>query len=153
MDAPMHDVVASLPLAEDIREALVQRRGRMGQLLDCVVALETGEDDPVLATVTHAGELYLEALMWANARRRVAVRRARCRAGPGRPGQGQLGPRRGAVLPAPGARHPARPPAPHPPICPAAIPSVAVPRAPGPFRRTGSGSWRCSGVASAKRAS
>jgi EAL and modified HD-GYP domain-containing signal transduction protein len=66
MDAPMHDVVASLPLAEDIREALVQRRGRMGQLLDCVVSLETGEDDPVEAIVPRASELYLESLMWAN---------------------------------------------------------------------------------------
>lgn len=66
MDAPMHDVVASLPLAEDIREALVQRSGRMGQLLDCVISLESGEDDPVQATVPRAGELYLEALMWAN---------------------------------------------------------------------------------------
>jgi EAL and modified HD-GYP domain-containing signal transduction protein len=66
MDAPMHDVVASLPLAEDIREALVQRRGRLGQLLDCVVSLESGEDDPVQATVPRSGELYLESLMWAN---------------------------------------------------------------------------------------
>ncbi|HYB30026.1 MAG TPA: HDOD domain-containing protein [Solirubrobacteraceae bacterium] len=63
MDAPMLDVVSSLPLAEDIREALVQRRGPMGQLLNCVVALENGEDD---GTVTKAGDVYLEALMWAN---------------------------------------------------------------------------------------
>jgi EAL and modified HD-GYP domain-containing signal transduction protein len=65
MDAPMHDVVASLPLADDIREALVQRRGRMGQLLDCVVSLEAGEAHPVQATVPGAGEIYLEAMMWA----------------------------------------------------------------------------------------
>ena len=66
MDAPMHDVVASLPLAEDIREALVQRSGRMGQLLDSVTFLETGEDNPVLATIPHAGAHYMDALMWAN---------------------------------------------------------------------------------------
>ena len=66
MDAPMHDVVASLPLAEDIREALVQRSGRMGQLLDSVVFLETGEDNAVLATIPHAGAHYMDALMWAN---------------------------------------------------------------------------------------
>src|SRR3984885_603927 len=63
MDAPMHDVVSSLPLAEDIREALVQRAGPMGQLLDSVVSLENGEDD---GTVPKAGDLYLDALMWAN---------------------------------------------------------------------------------------
>jgi EAL and modified HD-GYP domain-containing signal transduction protein len=66
MDAPMHDVVASLPLADDMREALVQRRGAMGRLLDCVVSLEGAEEDPVQATIPRAGELYLEALMWAN---------------------------------------------------------------------------------------
>jgi EAL and modified HD-GYP domain-containing signal transduction protein len=66
MDVPMHDVVASLPLADDIREALVQRSGRMGQLLDSVVFLDTGEDNPVLATIPHAGAHYLDALMWAN---------------------------------------------------------------------------------------
>ena len=63
MDAPMHDVVSSLPLAEDIREALVQRAGPMGRLLDSVVSLENGEDDGALPK---AGEIYLDALMWAN---------------------------------------------------------------------------------------
>jgi hypothetical protein len=67
MDAPMHDVVASLPLADDIRDALVQRRGRMGRLLDCVVSLETGEDGPASWLVERPGDLYLDALMWANA--------------------------------------------------------------------------------------
>jgi EAL and modified HD-GYP domain-containing signal transduction protein len=67
MDAPMHDVVASLPLADDMREALVQRRGQMGRPLDCVVALETGEDGPASWFVERAGDLYLDALMWANA--------------------------------------------------------------------------------------
>ena len=66
MDAPMHDVVASLPLADDMREALVQRRGPMGRLLDCVVSLEAGEDGPANATMDRAGDLYLEALMWGN---------------------------------------------------------------------------------------
>ena len=66
MDAPMHDVVSSLPLAEDMREALVSRRGQMGQLLNCVTALEAAEDGPATAFVTDAGDLYLEALMWAN---------------------------------------------------------------------------------------
>jgi hypothetical protein len=66
MDAPMHDVVASLPLAEDMREALVSRRGQMGQLLDCVTALETGEHGPASRFVVDAGDFYLEALMWAN---------------------------------------------------------------------------------------
>ena len=66
MDAPMHDVVASLPLADDMREALAQRSGRLGQLLDAVVALEAGDDGPARSLLHRAGEVYLEALMWAN---------------------------------------------------------------------------------------
>jgi EAL and modified HD-GYP domain-containing signal transduction protein len=65
MDAPMHDVVASLPLADDMREALVMRRGPKGQLLDCVASLETG-DYGADAMVPGADELYLKALVWAN---------------------------------------------------------------------------------------
>jgi EAL and modified HD-GYP domain-containing signal transduction protein len=65
MDAPMHDVVASLPLADDMREALVQRRGQQGQLLDCVTSLEAGEYGGA-TIVAGAGELYLKSLIWAN---------------------------------------------------------------------------------------
>jgi len=67
MDAPMHDVVASLPLADDMREALVLRRGEKGRLLDCVASLEAGDDEHAHAIVARAGALYLEAVMWANA--------------------------------------------------------------------------------------
>jgi hypothetical protein len=49
-----------------MREALVSRRGQMGQLLDCVTALETGEHGPASRFVVDAGDFYLEALMWAN---------------------------------------------------------------------------------------
>ncbi len=66
MDAPMHDVAASLPLAEDMREALVLRRGPKGQLLDCVTSLEAGEDEKPTAFLADAAELYLESLIWAN---------------------------------------------------------------------------------------
>ena len=66
MDAPMHDVVASLPLADDMREALVLRRGEKGRLLECVDSLEAGDDEHAHANVEGAGELYLEAVMWAN---------------------------------------------------------------------------------------
>jgi EAL and modified HD-GYP domain-containing signal transduction protein len=67
MDAPMHDVVASLPLADDMREALVLRRGWKGELLNCVAALENGEDGHAHTIVLDAGERYLESVMWANA--------------------------------------------------------------------------------------
>jgi EAL and modified HD-GYP domain-containing signal transduction protein len=66
MDSPMHDVVASLPLAEDIRDALVRRRGKLGLLLDCVTTLETGEYGYTPSLVARAGEIYFESLTWAN---------------------------------------------------------------------------------------
>jgi EAL and modified HD-GYP domain-containing signal transduction protein len=66
MDAPMHDVAASLPLAEDMRDALVLRRGPKGELLDCVTSLEAGEDEKAGAAIVDAPDLYLESLIWAN---------------------------------------------------------------------------------------
>jgi hypothetical protein len=67
MDAPMIDVVASLPLAAEMRDALVSRKGKRGLLLQCVFALETGEISDLPAVVEGAGDLYLESMMWANA--------------------------------------------------------------------------------------
>jgi c-di-GMP phosphodiesterase len=66
MDAPMIDVVASLPLAAEMREALVGRKGKRGLLLECVAALETGEISDMPSIVANAGDLYLDALMWSN---------------------------------------------------------------------------------------
>ena len=65
MDTPMQDVIESLPLADDIREALVHRRGPLGELLDAAAAREQGESDagPFLP---HADELYLRSVIWAN---------------------------------------------------------------------------------------
>jgi EAL and modified HD-GYP domain-containing signal transduction protein len=65
MDSPMHDVVGSLPLAADIRDALVRRRGKLGLLLDCVCSLETGEYGYAPSMVDRAGEHYFDALLWA----------------------------------------------------------------------------------------
>jgi EAL and modified HD-GYP domain-containing signal transduction protein len=65
MDTPMQDVVESLPLADDMREALVHRRGPLGELLDTVAAREQGESWAG-AIVPHADELYLRSVIWAN---------------------------------------------------------------------------------------
>ncbi|HEX4008828.1 MAG TPA: HDOD domain-containing protein [Solirubrobacteraceae bacterium] len=65
MDAPMSDVLESLPLADDMRDALIHRRGPMGQLLDCVTGLEAG-DYSAGAILARTDELYLTAVIWAN---------------------------------------------------------------------------------------
>jgi c-di-GMP phosphodiesterase len=65
MDVPMQDAVASLPLADDMRDALIHRSGPLGELLETAAARETGED-AVHATLAHADELYLRSVIWAN---------------------------------------------------------------------------------------
>ena len=66
MDAPIEDVVALIPFPADMRGALVQRKGEKGALLECVTALEAGDFERARKLVRGAGELYVEALMWAD---------------------------------------------------------------------------------------
>ncbi len=66
MDAPIEDVVGLIPFPADMREALVSRAGDKGSLLACVIALEAGDFDRAQKLVRGAGDLYLEALMWAD---------------------------------------------------------------------------------------
>ena len=66
MDAPIEDVIALIPFPSDMRDALISRAGDKGRLLDCVTALEAGHFDRAQRLVPGAGDLYIEALMWAN---------------------------------------------------------------------------------------
>jgi c-di-GMP phosphodiesterase len=66
MDAPIEDVVALIPFPADMREALISRTGEKGALLECVTALEAGDFDRAQKLVRRAGELYVDALMWAD---------------------------------------------------------------------------------------
>jgi EAL and modified HD-GYP domain-containing signal transduction protein len=66
MDTPMQDVVESLPLADDMRDALVHRRGPLGELLNAAAAREQGENGGEATVVPHADELYLRSVIWAN---------------------------------------------------------------------------------------
>jgi EAL and modified HD-GYP domain-containing signal transduction protein len=66
MDAPIEDVVALIPFPSDMHDALVSRAGEKGALLEAVTALEAGDFDRAQRLVRGAGDLYLEALVWAN---------------------------------------------------------------------------------------
>jgi EAL and modified HD-GYP domain-containing signal transduction protein len=66
MDAPIEDVIALIPFPTDMRDALTQRKGDKGALLECVTALEAGDFDRAQKLVRRAGELYVDALMWAD---------------------------------------------------------------------------------------
>lgn len=70
LDSPMADIVASLPLTEDVARALLTYEGVLGYTLRSVLAYERGHwalvrelglDRWVL------GEVYLQALVWASA--------------------------------------------------------------------------------------
>jgi EAL and modified HD-GYP domain-containing signal transduction protein len=67
-DTPMEQVIRGLPLADEIREALIGRGGPCGEVLAGVIAYEQGEWEKVdaleLATDTIRGA-YLDALAWA----------------------------------------------------------------------------------------
>jgi EAL and modified HD-GYP domain-containing signal transduction protein len=65
MDTTMREATEMLPLADDMREALVEREGPMGDLLEAVVAREMGVRDAA-PEVPHADEYYLRAVIWAN---------------------------------------------------------------------------------------
>ncbi|MEL6349253.1 MAG: HDOD domain-containing protein [Myxococcota bacterium] len=58
LDAPVDQLLSSLPLSEDIQAALLDQRGPMGHTLQAVLAAERAED----VSLT---DIYLEALGWA----------------------------------------------------------------------------------------
>jgi c-di-GMP-related signal transduction protein len=66
MDAPIAEVIASIPFPQEMREALIAHRGEQGRLLEFVGALEAADFDRARSIVPNARELYLESLMWAN---------------------------------------------------------------------------------------
>jgi EAL and modified HD-GYP domain-containing signal transduction protein len=65
MDTTMGDAAGLLPLPDDMRNALVERRGPMGELLEAVIVREQGGHDDA-PEVPHADEFYLRAVIWAN---------------------------------------------------------------------------------------
>ena len=69
LDIPMEQVLESLPLTEELTDALLQRSGSVGEVLGCVIAYERGEWDTVHLAGLGADsirECYLQALAWSN---------------------------------------------------------------------------------------
>jgi EAL and modified HD-GYP domain-containing signal transduction protein len=62
MDAPMDDVLASMPFPDEMRTALIEHTGPEGELLAAALSLERGEFSRV---DDRLGAAYLEALQWA----------------------------------------------------------------------------------------
>jgi EAL and modified HD-GYP domain-containing signal transduction protein len=69
MDLPMPEAIGSLPLSDDIINALLHHRGPLGDVLRLALAYERGQWDYVLKTKTGLkpeaiGASYLEAVRW-----------------------------------------------------------------------------------------
>jgi c-di-GMP-related signal transduction protein len=66
LDTPIQDLLASIPFPEEMRDALIAHDGEMGELLDCVTALENADFDCAEALMPNCGALHLESIIWAN---------------------------------------------------------------------------------------
>jgi len=68
LDCPMAQVMAELPLTAEIRNAITDRTGPIGQALRCVVAYENSDWDEVQFYGISAATIrdhYMEAIAWA----------------------------------------------------------------------------------------
>jgi EAL and modified HD-GYP domain-containing signal transduction protein len=63
-DMPLEELLASLPLSEELKAAIVRREGLVGEILECAIAVERAQWDAI-----HCGELTPEeirqAYLWA----------------------------------------------------------------------------------------
>jgi len=67
MDRSLPEVLADLPLSEDIAEALLRRRGALGTQLEIVLALERGDWSRIPVDAPQLYTAYLSALGWVAA--------------------------------------------------------------------------------------
>lgn len=68
MDTPMAELVAALPLADEVNAALLAREGELGRLLIVVLHYERGEWDSIQcpALESDLSDIYLHAAQWAD---------------------------------------------------------------------------------------
>ena len=68
LDQPLEDIVASLPLSEEIETALLKHDGQLGEVLECVIAYQQGKWEDALSTGLNPDvvrEAFLESLDWS----------------------------------------------------------------------------------------
>ncbi len=67
LDLPMEEIVAALPLSDEVAAALLESQGQLGAALNCARAYERGDWDAVsysLLTPVDIQDAYLESLDW-----------------------------------------------------------------------------------------
>jgi len=70
MNSDMELLIEGLPLAENIRAALIRREGELGEILNCVLAYESGDWKNAnynKLNIDQIRDCYLDALKWASA--------------------------------------------------------------------------------------
>ncbi|MEM7308776.1 MAG: HDOD domain-containing protein [Planctomycetota bacterium] len=70
MDCPMDSALRGLPFADELREALLERRGDLGEVLSSTLAYERGDWDRVLCLDLTRGQIkaaFLGAVEWVDA--------------------------------------------------------------------------------------
>ncbi len=69
MERPIASLLEPLPLADDIKQAILAHQGPMGKVLACAIAMEKSDWDHILFDELEAGdlsEINLQAISWAN---------------------------------------------------------------------------------------
>lgn len=69
MDSSMKDIVAQLPLAEILRDALLEQQGTVGEALKCCIAFERADWEKVQfqnVDKTIIQKAYFDAVIWSN---------------------------------------------------------------------------------------
>jgi EAL and modified HD-GYP domain-containing signal transduction protein len=67
-DMPMQEILSSLPLSDEVDEALLERKGILGKVLSCVEAYERAQWDKVDAagfSEARVRDAYLDAIDWS----------------------------------------------------------------------------------------
>ncbi len=67
MDQPMEIILKALPLSEEVTEALLEREGLLGELLDMVIRYEKGDWKNISSVGFEPSELstyYFESMLW-----------------------------------------------------------------------------------------
>jgi len=68
LDRPMAEILEKLPLSNEIHAALIEKRGSMGRVVDCVLNYEQGKWDDVLKgcstdiAIDYLNDTYLSAV-------------------------------------------------------------------------------------------
>ena len=65
LDKPMDEVIPLLPLADDMNDALLNRAGELGHILQSVINFEAGEiTPPISLSAEQMASAYQQALRW-----------------------------------------------------------------------------------------